>query len=251
VIIASDWSIYCSAACVKNYAAGTVVTLTAYPNNNTTFQGWGGACSGTSTVCTLTVSSALSVTAGFGTGAPPPPPPPTQQALSVAQAGTGSGSVASSPAGINCGATCSASFNTGTSVTLSATPASGSTFSGWSGACSGTGACVVALNAAASATATFTLNPVTPPPPPPPPTGAPSITLTLAGDGVVIASDWSIYCAAGQCTHNYPAGTVVTLTAYPNNGTHFTGWSGACSGTALACTLTVTGPLAVSAGFAH
>src|SRR2546428_11910417 len=64
------------------------------------------------------------------------------------------------PGGINCGATCSASFASGTSVTLTATPASGSVFTGWSGAgCSGTGSCVVTMSAAQSVTATLLPNP--------------------------------------------------------------------------------------------
>ena len=77
------------------------------------------------------------------------------QPLTVAKAGTGTGTVASSPSGINCGATCSASFTSGTSVGLSATAATGSTFTGWSGACTGTGGCAVVLDAAKSVTATF------------------------------------------------------------------------------------------------
>ncbi len=70
-------------------------------------------------------------------------------------AGSGAGTITSSPAGINCGQTCSASFPSGTAVTLSATPSAGSTFAGWSGACSGTGACSLTVTAAASVTATF------------------------------------------------------------------------------------------------
>jgi hypothetical protein len=66
--------------------------------------------------------------------------------------------VSSSPAGINCGATCTASYTSGTSLTLTATPASGSTFSGWSGSgCSGTGPCTVTLSANTAVTATLTL----------------------------------------------------------------------------------------------
>jgi phospholipase C len=63
--------------------------------------------------------------------------------------------VTSSPAGINCGSTCTASFPSGTAVTLSAAANATSTFGGWSGACSGTGACTVTLSANASVTATF------------------------------------------------------------------------------------------------
>jgi Divergent InlB B-repeat domain len=76
--------------------------------------------------------------------------------LSVVRAGGGSGSVTSSPVGITCGASCSASFTSGTPVTLTASPAAGSTFAGWSGGgCSGTGTCTVTLTAATSVTATF------------------------------------------------------------------------------------------------
>jgi hypothetical protein len=71
------------------------------------------------------------------------------------------------PAGINCGSDCSASFNNGTSVTLTATPASGSTFAGWEGeGCSGTGTCTVAMDQAREVTATFGLQAATPSSPP-------------------------------------------------------------------------------------
>ncbi len=76
------------------------------------------------------------------------PGPVTSFSLAVTKSGTGTGTVTSSPAGINCGSTCSASFNSGASVTLTPAAASGSTFAGWSGACTGTGACTVSMTAA-------------------------------------------------------------------------------------------------------
>lgn len=76
--------------------------------------------------------------------------------LSVSTSGTGSGTVTSSPAGIACGSTCSAGFSTGTSVTLTPAAATGSVFSGWAGACSGTSACTPAMTATRTVTATFT-----------------------------------------------------------------------------------------------
>jgi Leucine-rich repeat (LRR) protein len=79
--------------------------------------------------------------------------------LSVSKTGTGSGTVTSSPAGISCGSTCSHAFNYNTSVVLTAAPAAGSKFSGWSGSCTGTGTCTVIMSAAKSATANFLLPP--------------------------------------------------------------------------------------------
>jgi len=78
--------------------------------------------------------------------------------LSTSKTGTGAGSLTSSRSGVNCGSTCSASFVEGESVTLTATPATGSTFSGWSGGCSGTGACAVVMSDDVSVAAGFTLN---------------------------------------------------------------------------------------------
>jgi uncharacterized repeat protein (TIGR01451 family) len=76
--------------------------------------------------------------------------------LTVASAGTGTGTVTSNPAGINCGAACTANFTSGTGVTLTAIAGTGSTFTGWSGGgCTGTGTCVVTLTANTTVTATF------------------------------------------------------------------------------------------------
>ena len=86
--------------------------------------------------------------------------------LSVALAGSGSGSVTGP--GLSCPSTCSSVYPPGTLVTLSATPAAGSTFSDWTGAgCSGAASCTVTLSEDQSVTATFTAT-ATPPPPPPP-----------------------------------------------------------------------------------
>ncbi|HYD54679.1 MAG TPA: glycoside hydrolase family 9 protein, partial [Gemmatimonadaceae bacterium] len=97
--------------------------------------------------------------------------------LVVTKAGTGAGTVTSSPAGISCGAACSASYTSGASVTLTATPAAGSTFAGWTG-CTGTGAtCTISMTAARSVTATFNSSPVT--------TYALTVTKSGTGSGAV------------------------------------------------------------------
>jgi len=104
-------------------------------------------------VLTLTGCNASHNMGGGGGGGGNPQPQQFQ--ISVALAGGGQGTVTSNPAGISCGATCSASFNSGTSLTLTATPSGGSSFGGWSGACSGTADCSISLTQAASVTATF------------------------------------------------------------------------------------------------
>ena len=79
--------------------------------------------------------------------------------LTVNKDGTGTGTVVSSPAGIDCGLTCIYNYTSGTSVTLTATPAGGNTFAGWAGSgCSGTGTCVITVDSNKSATATFNLS---------------------------------------------------------------------------------------------
>jgi hypothetical protein len=80
---------------------------------------------------------------------------PTGYPLTVSKAGNGVGTVMSSPAGISCGSSCSASYLSGTTVTLTASPSAGSSFVGWSGACSGTATCTVSMTAARGVIATF------------------------------------------------------------------------------------------------
>lgn len=78
-----------------------------------------------------------------------------EPALTITKTGAGTGTVTSSPSGINCGSTCTAAFTAGQSVILTAAPDANSTFSGWSGACTGTGTCTLTMSSDKTATATF------------------------------------------------------------------------------------------------
>ncbi len=153
----------------------------------------------------------------------------TAKTLTLGKAGNGAGSVTSNPAGIDCGSTCSHDFEHGTSVTLTATASAGSTFSGWSGACSGSGTCTLTMDQGRFATATFTLVPLT----------AKTLTLGKAGNGAgsVTSIPAGIDCGS-TCSHDFEHGTSVTLTATASAGSTFSGWSGACSGSGT-CTLTM------------
>ena len=114
--------------------------------------------------------------------------------LTVVKAGGGSGVVTSSPAGINCGSDCSQTYANGTTVTLSATVASGSAFAGWDGGgCSGIGTCTVSMTQALTVTATFGTQQVPAAPPlsdgPPPADEPPPITADNTPPVAAIASD--------------------------------------------------------------
>lgn len=219
--------INCGVDCSETFDHGTMVTLTATAMGAGSFSGWGGACAAEiSDTCTVTMTAARSVSASFATG----------NTLNVTV--TGSGTVTSAPAGINCPGDCSEDYAIGQMVTLSATPGANHDFSGWSGACTGTGSCVVTMSAARSVTATYTLQ---------------QRTLTVTNDttgvgGVITSAPAGINCG-GDCIEAYDHGTSVTLSATTNMGAVFNGWSGAgCSGTGD-CMVTMTAARAVTGTF--
>jgi len=224
----ADTSLSCSSQCHYTGNHGIAVTLTAVPTPGSRFAGWsGGGCGGTG-ACTFTLNADTNVNAVFV----------AVSTLSVTKAGSGGGAVTSAPGGISCGATCSASFDDGSAITLTATPVAGSVFTGWSGGgCSGTAPCVTTLMGSTAVTATFTARP----------------TLTVAkggtGAGTVSSSPAGISCGA-TCALLVDPGAVLSLTAGPASGSTFTGWSGAgCTGTGP-CQVTVAASTTVTATFA-
>jgi hypothetical protein len=158
--------------------------------------------------------------------------------LTVGKTGAGTGTVTSSPSGINCGVTCSSSFDSSTIVTLTASADADSTFTGWSGSgCSGTGTCIVTMDASKSVTATFGLNQYTL-----------SVSRSGSGSGTVTSEPTGISCGS-DCSETYNYGTQVTLTAVPSTGSTFTGWSGGSCGGNGTCTVTMDAAKTVSATF--
>ena len=141
-VTSSPGGINCGVDCSHTYLEGTPVVLTADPEPGSTFAGWSGDCTGTST-CNVTMSTNRSVTATFDDI-----PDPVTHSLTIAEAGTGTGSVQCSPA-------CATEYDEGTEVTLTADPGTGSSFTGWSGDCTGTGDCVLTMDVDKAVTATF------------------------------------------------------------------------------------------------
>lgn len=148
LVTSSPSSINCGATCSGTFAAGSTVTLFAQPDHDARFDGWTGPCFGTGP-CVFTTNGNATVVALFTYV-------PATYTLTVSLNGSGRGVVKSTPEGIDCGEKCATTFSLGTTVILTATPDSSAVFSGWSGACTGTGTCAVSMTQQRNATATFT-----------------------------------------------------------------------------------------------
>ncbi len=200
-VSSSPAGIACGSDCSELYNHRTVVTLTEVPDSSSLFGGWSGACSGGATTCIVSMDDPKTAVATFTLRTYP---------LSVTKTGTGSGSVTSTPPGIDCGADCAETYDHGTSVTLAALPAAGSVFRGWTG----DGDCAdgrVLMTAAHACDARF------------------DILLTVAktgtGAGRVTSAPAGIDCG-DDCEEAYALGAEVALSATPDEGSRFSGWSG-------------------------
>jgi hypothetical protein len=234
--------INCGADCSETYPHGTMLTLTATAAAGSTFVRWTGipGCSG-SPVCTTTVTGPIAATALFDQ---------ITHVLTVMKTGGGGGTVQASDGSINCGAVCSASYTEGSTVTLSATPVTGSSiFTGWTDpTCApfGTGDCVVPMNAAYTAVADFV--PLR------------TVTIVVAGASGVhqvdVFQDASFLgtCGVGTCAYTVPNNATVLvrrdLASAPVYWP-FQNWGGACMGVPpdMDCTRTITANTTINATY--
>lgn len=118
----------CGSTCQATFSPNTSVTLTAVPAQGQAFSGWGGACAGAATSCTVVMAEARAVSATFEPGG----------ARTLVRASvTGSGRITSQPSGLDCPSNCASAFSTSSTVAVTAVPSAGHAFAGWSGDCSG------------------------------------------------------------------------------------------------------------------
>jgi uncharacterized delta-60 repeat protein len=138
------------------------------------------------------------------------------------------------------GSTGSGTYLPGTLVQLTAVPVGGATFTGWSGDCTGSGACSVTMDGARNVTANYTLTY--------------ALNASVTGVGTVTSAPGTISCNSVSglgCSDSFLAGTPVTLTATPTWYTLSGFWSGgSCSGSiATPCTVTLNQVRTVNATF--
>jgi alpha-tubulin suppressor-like RCC1 family protein len=201
----------CGATCASDFDYNQTVTLTAVAAPGTIFGGFNQVgCLPPATTCTMTVNRLRNLDVYFQ----------LERTLTVTVVG-GVGHVSGN--GLACGHTCTKVYGDGTIQTFNATPSTGAKFIGWSGACSDSwSACSITFNGNKSLTATFGYE----------------VRVYMSGGGSVGFSSVADTCQS-SCFVPIPGNTLVTLTATPNPGWVFRGWSSPlCTGTGP-CTLTM------------
>lgn len=236
----------CGEACEGEFALDRPVDLAAEAAPHSRFAGWSGC-----PAVLLNGRCRVSLHADTTVGADFEPVP--QVALTISVAGMGHGTVASAPAGIGCEASCAAGFDEGSAVTLTATPAPGSAFAGWSGceSQSGTGPCVVGMSAPRSVVADFEPLAIPAPPPlPPPPRHRLSVSIAgSAGAGGSVNGPSGVACSDACDLGSFDDGATATLEARPAAGSSFLGWGGCDTPEGARCTVSLDGDETVVAAF--
>ena len=187
------------------YNGGTGVDVTQTPNAGYRFSHWtGGACSGSGS-CSVTMTRDRQVVAIYV----------ARYTLTTSVSPSAGGSVSAG-----------GTFDEGTDVTVTATPNTGYRFVGWSGHCTGSGACIVTLAENSAVTANF-----------------------VQRDDFLLLTGATPF-AGGRVSEGgvYGFGIVATVTATANPGWRFDRWTGACTGSG-ACSVTMDDDKLVSAHF--
>jgi len=239
VIACSTPANVASTSCAQSFDIGTAVTVIASAGASSQFTGFTGACSGNAT-CMVVLTASLTVTAAFRIAEFP---------LTFTLSGTGAGSLISSD-GTTCTstltdrlATCTKLVPAGATVSVNAAPTVESSFSGFSGDCTGNGACSFVVNAPRSVNATFSRKKV-------------QVTLQLSGTGGgTVTGDGASLCTMALatrnaiCTASVDYGATVAFAGNPVFESTFESFGGDCSAGGRTCSLTVVTPTTITALF--
>lgn len=216
------------ATCTVTLQVGTQVTLDFSSTGGSTALGTGGVCTGAAP-WSFTLDQDRTCSAQID--------PPTLITLTVTTSGTGTGTVTSVPPGaVACPGDCQETKAQGDSITLQANPGAGSSFTGWSGACTGTQnpKKVFFFGSALTCDAQFDLLPPA------------TVTIVVAGQGTVTSVPPQYACdqdnVPSACIADLPPGHTYQLTAAPGSGYALGTWSGTtpgCTGSGQSITITV------------
>src|SRR5262245_29479741 len=216
----------CGQLCQAGFPPNAQAVVRATPATGTVFTKWTGCESVVDKDCTVTMKTAKTVTVTF-----------TSVALRVNI--TGAGRVDSSPSGVACTQSCTGQFEPNTTVQLTPTASASSQFTSWTGCAStNNGVCTVSMNVARTVTATFTSRRLT-------------VSKVSVGGGAGTVDGPGFSC--GQvCFQDFPPNTQVTVTATPEAGSGFGGWTG-CASTSgpggSECNVTMSAAKTVTAKF--
>ena len=236
-VVSKPAGIDCPRECSASFATGRKVQLYATGAKGSSFASWTGRrCNGsTQRRCDVTMNGPRSVSARFSRD---PVAPGERATLTIDPTGDGSGTVTGA-GGLRCPRDCDAPFKRGTAVQLEAVADPGSRLKGWGDACDGADeTCEVML------ARDMTVRPVFE-------RVQPGIELFLRianpGHGVVTSDPAGVDCREA-CSTEFARGTMVTLSARPDEGWRFAGWGLACEGTGE-CSVTLDEMKRVTAAF--
>jgi Leucine-rich repeat (LRR) protein len=232
--IGLDDGIQCPSNCSEDYLENTNLTLTAQAADDFVFQQWSGDCTGTDPLLTLTITNNLTCTAIFE-------PKPTQMEthhFSITPTGNGQGTISlqinHDPA-IDCQPDCTDDLPHQSEITLTAQADEFSQFVGWFG-----DGCTSHFFLTQDTTCTARFD------------QRPQYALTIVpqgtGSGSINSVDGQIACGS-SCSHAYLSGMTITLTATPDFGSSFLGWSGDCHSSTQIATVTTNRHLTCTALF--
>lgn len=251
VTSSNNANIDCGQNCSSEYVEGTVVELSATPEQDKKLKEWQGACIHNESICLVTMDAPKNVNVIFVDIG--------QRKLQLFFEGNGTVYFPGGPRGADlteefvnnklksgkfprfCRKDCKGEWSVDSRLRLVPEPAEGFEFEGWGGACSGNGHCILPMNVHRQVTAKFKKLPP-----------KHDITISVTGNGVIKSGDAMIDCR-NVCTVTSTEGMPLTLTAYPDPDLAFASWGGDCfgkeSGKEKSCTLTIDSPKSVTAEF--
>ena len=207
-----------SSACTVDLPHGSSVLLRAYPDSESEFRGWGGACAGTADTCLVSMTQAQSVEARFALR------PTVTLRVDLGGVGqvTGGGITCRSPEAPSAPNVCARTFTRGATVILTAASIGDAVFQGWggTGGCGIANPCTITLDRSYRPSAQFA-KPVTPL----------RLQVLKSGSGTGRVTGPRIDCGT-TCTSEFIGTPLLGLTfsATPDAGSRFDHWEGACRG---------------------